>query len=139
MSLIDRSMWRPPSPSNTRTSRILAATYVTSAGPSSRPIPRSTTRPGPISPTMRSSTRTRASVTRWTTARTLLPDLDERRGALVLAAQRDAVAKLTARIEACVQEVPRHDVAEGLQHRLLHARMFLFEVEDQALDPLTLK
>ena len=84
--------------------------------------------------------RTRASVTRWTTARTLLlPDLDEGWSAFVLEPERDAVAQLAARIQARVEEVPRHDVAERLQHRLLDARVFLLEIEDQPLDALPLQ
>ena len=35
--------------------------------------------------------------------------------------------------------MPRHDVAERLQHRLLDAGMLALQVEDQPLDPLPLK
>src|SRR5688500_12242329 len=102
-----------------RASRILPATYRTSSGPSSRPIPTRTSRPCEISPATRSPTRTRASVTRWTTARTSVADLNQGGRAFIFELQRDAVAKLAARIEAEIEEVPRHHVAERLQHRLL--------------------
>src|SRR5687767_11496118 len=103
-------------------SRIFAAMYFTSPASSSLPTPSSTTRPRAISPDRRSPTRTRASVTRWTTARTSVLDLNEiRLQALVLEAKRHAVAQLAARIEARVEQMARHDVAERLQHRLLDA------------------
>src|SRR5258705_13619392 len=105
-------------------------------------MPSRTTRPWPISPTVRlegPSMRTRAWVTRWTPARTLLPDLQEFGCGFVREPQCRAVAQLAARIEPHIEEVPRHDVAERLQHRLLDARMFLLEVENQPLDALPLE
>src|ERR1043165_4363977 len=102
-------------------------------------MPSSTTRPGPISPTTRPALRTRASVTRCTTARTLLPDLQEGRRRFVRHAQRGAVAQLAAWIETRIEEMPRHDVAERLEHRLLDAGVLLLDIEDQALDALALQ
>src|SRR5689334_3500352 len=129
-----------------RMSRIFPAMYSTSCWPSSRPMPSRTSRPRPISPTTTpaaggveaSPTRTRAPVTRWTTARTSVLDLNQRR-AFVFEPQRDAVAQLAARVQARVEEVARHDVAERLEHRLLDAGMLALEVEDQALDALPLQ
>src|SRR5690349_15549796 len=98
-------------------------------------MPSSTSRPAPISPVTRSPTRTQARDTRWTTARTSVLDLNQRlAAALVFEAQRHAVAELAARIEPLVEQVPRHHVAERLQHRLLHAGMLHLEVHDQPLD-----
>src|SRR5687767_1228628 len=139
ISATERSMGLPASPSYTRMSRILPATYFTSSGPSSRPMPRSTRRPRAISPVTRSPTRTRADVTRWTTARTSVADLNEVRGALVFELEGDAVAQLAARIQAGVEEVSRHDIAESLEHGLLHTGMFALEVENQPLDALALQ
>src|SRR2546423_14658896 len=118
-------------------------------------MPSRTTRPRPISPTMRpapsgvegpapseiegSPTRTRASVTRCTTARTLLPDLKEVGCGFVRQPQRGAVAQLAARIEPRVEEEPGHHVAELLEHRLLDAGVFLLEIEDPPLHTLALK
>src|SRR5688572_27161522 len=140
ISATERSMGLPASPSNTRMSRILPATYFTSSGPSSRPMPRSTRRPRAISPVTRSPTRTRAEVTRWTTARTSVADLNEVGcRAFVFELQRDGVAQLAARIQAGVEKMAGHDVAEGLQHRLLHAGMLALEVENQPLHALALQ
>src|SRR5258705_6829777 len=101
-------------------------------------MPSRTTRPWRISPRMGlggSWMRRRAWVTRWTPARPLLPDLQEVGCGFVGEPQCRAVAQLAARIEPHIEEVPRHDVAGGLQHRLLATGMFLLEVEDQPLDP----
>jgi hypothetical protein len=45
-----------------------------------------------------------------------------------------AVAQLAAWIESLIQQVPRHDVAECLEHRLLDAGVLAFEVQDETLD-----
>src|SRR3954468_18270495 len=91
-------------------------------------------------PIARSSTWTHAWTTRCTTARTSMLDLDQRlAGALVLEAQRDAVAQLATGIQPLVEQVPWHDIAQCFQHRLLHAGMLDFEVHDQALDALPLQ
>src|SRR5687768_541663 len=111
-----------------RASRILPARERTSSGVSPLPIPSRTTRPGPISPVTRSPTRTRAPVTRWTTARTLMLNLDQTAdAAFVLETKGDGVAQFAARIQAQIEQVARHHVAERLEHRLLGARVLAFE------------
>src|SRR5262245_37754224 len=54
-------------------------------------------------------------------------DLEELRSCLVQA-NRNAVAELAAWIKARIEKVPRHDVGQRFQHRLLHAGMFAFQV-----------
>src|SRR4051794_21864238 len=104
-------------------------------------MPTRATTPRPISPVTRSPTSTRARVTRCTTARTSVLDLDQglRRAALFFEAQRDAVAQLAARVQPRVEQVPFLDVTERLEHRLLDAGVLALEVEDQALDALPLQ
>src|SRR4029453_10440290 len=58
---------------------------------------------------------------------------------LVREPQRRTVAQLAARIETRVEQMARHEVAERLEHRLLHAGMLLFQIENQALHALALQ
>src|SRR5687768_15490073 len=101
-------------------------------------MPSSTTSPRPISPAVRSPMQTRADVTRWTTARTSVTDLNQRRR-LVLEPCRHAVAQLATRVETQVEQVAGLHVAERLEHRLLDPGMFDLEIHDQAFDPLALQ
>src|SRR5688572_3563815 len=50
-----------------------------------------------------------------------------------------AVAEFATRIEARVEQMPRHHVAERLEHRLLDARVLDLEIHDQSLDALALQ
>ena len=51
----------------------------------------------------------------------------------------DAVAQFPAWVQPQVEEVPRLDVAQRLQHRVLHARVLDLEVHEEALHPLPLQ
>src|SRR5688572_15802405 len=103
-------------------------------------MPSRTSRPRAISPVTRSPTRTRASDTRCTTARTSVLDLDQAGGGpFIFETKGHGVSQLAAGIEPEIEQVPRHHVAERLEHRLLDAGMLAFEVEDQPLDALPLQ
>jgi hypothetical protein len=65
-------------------------------------------------------------------------DLEELRRGLVQA-NRDAVPQLAAWIEAPIEKVPRHDVAQCFQHRMLDTGMLAFQVENKPLYTLPLK
>src|ERR1043165_3467018 len=73
------------------------------------------------------------------TARTLLPDLKKRGRGFLGEPERRAVAQFPTGVETCVEQVARHDVAERLQHRLLHPGVLLFEIENQPLHALSLQ
>src|SRR6476469_4691060 len=93
-----------------------------------------------MAPVTRSSTVTRARITRCTTARTSVLDLNQRlAGALVFEAQRDAVPQFAAGVQSLVEQVSRHDVRERLQHRLLDAGVFDLEIQEQALDSVPIE
>src|SRR6185369_1941501 len=69
-----------------------------------------------------------------------MPDLQQRGGCrLLFEAQGDAVAQLAAGIEPGVEQMPRHDVRQRLEHRLLHAGVLDLEIHDQPLDTLALE
>ena len=72
----------PSAPSKIRSRAVLPASRAATAGVSPRPMPRSTTRPGPISATVSPPTVTRASETRWQTAR--IAGSSQRNGAVSL-------------------------------------------------------
>src|SRR4051812_37228332 len=112
-------------------------------------------------PIARLSTVTEASDTRWTTALMrvrLKPDTTEGSrlqsdltgsvrlqpalsGSVRL--QRDLTStvrlqpdpQLRRRIQPRIEQMSRRDVAEGLQHRLLHARMFALQLRQQPFRP----
>ena len=71
-------------------------------------------------------------------------DAGARRGVIVGRAVSAVVdghcrPKLRRRIQAGVEQMPRRDVAQRLEHRLLDARMLDLEIHQQPLDPLALK
>src|SRR5690349_16199423 len=103
-------------------------------------MPRNTRRPRAMTPVTRSPTSTRALVTRCTTARTSgRADLNQVLMGLFFKPHRHAVAQLAARVQAGVEQVARHDIAQRLQHRLLDARVLDLEIHDQPLDALPLQ
>ncbi len=66
-----------------------------------------------------------------------------RRARVGRGASRPAVERAAGRaaggIEATIEQMARHDVAERLQHRALDARVLALELDDQALDALPLQ
>src|SRR6188474_1377048 len=99
-----------------------------------------TRRPAPISPVTRSSTVTRAEVTRCATALNKVPSRGpvEQQGDEA-GLRCDALGDLANRIQPSIQQVARHHVAERLDHRRLHVRMLALELDNQPLDALPLQ
>ena len=97
------------------------------------------------------STMTDAAVTRWITALIVEKGRVSRRAnrkhTRAVERLRSEIpwrsfhntSQLRGRIESTVEEVSRRDVAERLQHRLLHTGVFDFEFGQQLLHTLPLK
>ena len=84
-------------------------------------------------------------ITRWTTA-LIISRLRARGSASRLAtrlvlAVRDAIASTISadRVQPRVQQMPRRDIGQRLQHRILHAHVLALEVHQQLLDALALQ